>query len=366
MDGPPPPPPTPDTNPDPTPGPTPRPRPPEREQLTSPEINAVLSRYELGKVSAIHEVRAGDPGAPKALIECARGSLLLKRRSRACDDPYLVAFQHSLQLRLEAQGYPVAPLLGTRDDNNSMVQLDGRVYELFRYINAAPADGSVQGAEIAGGALARLHHLSQGHSSAWTAPEDRSSALERVRRRMDRLASAHASLESACARLTALSAWAHHALLRLGLDRSPTRVIHGDWHPGNTLFREGRLVGVIDFDAARMGELACDLAQGLVQFSLVGGGDDPDRWPDTPGVDRLLALWRGYVNAGDPNTIDERTPEAMPLLMVETLVKEAAAGVGADGHAGRRPGLAFLAAIARKGEWLESNAESLTQKLSEA
>jgi len=337
--------------------------PPGREQMTSPEISAVLARYELGKLLSIRELRAGDPGSPKARIECARGSLLLKRRSRACDDPYLVAFQHGLQLHLETRAYPVAPLLGTRDENNSMVQQDGHVYELFRYIDALPSDGSEACAELAGASLARLHGLSEAFRSSWTAPEDRSSALERVRRRLSRLCEARPELETACQRLLVLAEWAHHALQSLGLDRTPSRVIHGDWHPGNTLFHDGRLVAVIDFDAARMGELAVDLAQGLVQFSVAGGGDDPDSWPETPEMGRLVALWRGYACDSSGTTRARELARAAPLLMAETLVKEGAAGVGADGNAGRRPGNAFLAAVARKGEWLESNAQTLSETL---
>lgn len=348
-----------DQNPQPKPS-----RPPiGREHMTAPEISAVLKRYELGKIISVRELRAGDPGAPKALIESARGTLLLKRRSRACDDPYMVAFQHGLQLHLEGHAYPVAPLLGTRDENNSMAQLDGRVYELFRYIDAKPADGSVACAGLAGSALARLHALSEGYTSTWTAPEDRSSALDRVRRRMTRLTERHADLGPACARLTALSEWAHHALARLGLDRSPSRVIHGDWHPGNTLFAESRLVGVIDFDAARRGELGVDLAQGLVQFSLAPGGQDPDTWTDAPELERVLALWGGYARAGGAAS---GLCEAMPLLMVETLIKEAASGIDPDGNAGRRSGRAFLGAVARKGEWLEANAASVARQLRES
>ena len=53
-----------------------------REHMSAPEISGVLRRYELGKVISIRELRAGDPGAPKAVIESARGALLLKRRAR--------------------------------------------------------------------------------------------------------------------------------------------------------------------------------------------------------------------------------------------------------------------------------------------
>ena len=180
---------------------------------------------------------------------------------------------------------------------------------------------------------------------------------------MARLRERHPELAPACARLTALSSWAHHALIRLGLDRTPSRVIHGDWHPGNTLMRDARVVGVIDFDAARLGELGVDLAQGLTQFSLASGGSDPARWDDAPVMERLLALWRGYTGeAGVPDAM----AEGAPLLMVETLIKEAASGIDTGGNAGRRSGRAFLDAVARKGEWLQANAASVTRALRES
>jgi Ser/Thr protein kinase RdoA (MazF antagonist) len=330
--------------------------------MTAPEIARVLKRYELGKVHSIRELRAGDPGAPKAIIESARGALLLKRRARACDDPYLVAFQHGLQLWLESGGYPVAPLLGTREENNSMVQEDGRVYELFKYVHASPADDTPEHARLAGEALARLHERSAGYQSGWSAPEDRSTSLERVQRRIARLESVRPDLQRVCARLGALGAWAHHAIERLGRDRSASWVIHGDWHPGNTLVRAGRVVGVIDFDAARRGDPLSDLAQGLVQFSLRKGGSDPDAWPDTPDLRRVSGMFAGYASVRAPGPGAEA---AIPLLMLESLVKEAVGGIDPSGGAGRREAGAFLTAIARKGEWLQEHAGELSRSLAQ-
>ncbi|MFK9733996.1 phosphotransferase, partial [Escherichia coli] len=43
---------------------------------------------------------------------------------------------------------------------------------------------------------------------------------------------------------------------------------HGDVAAGNLLVRDGRLVGVIDFGCAGVGDPACDLA---VAWTLLGG-----------------------------------------------------------------------------------------------
>lgn len=47
---------------------------------------------------------------------------------------------------------------------------------------------------------------------------------------------------------------------------SPGRWLHGDFHPGNTLYRNGALVGVVDFGDVCAGDPAVDLAGGLLSL----------------------------------------------------------------------------------------------------
>ncbi|HET9979052.1 MAG TPA: phosphotransferase [Ktedonobacterales bacterium] len=42
--------------------------------------------------------------------------------------------------------------------------------------------------------------------------------------------------------------------------RNPSRVLHGDYWPGNILWRDGRLVGIIDWEDAALGDPLADLA----------------------------------------------------------------------------------------------------------
>ena len=77
-------------------------------------------------------------------------------------------------------------------------------------------------------------------------------------------------------RACAVSPWAHDP-----------RWIHGDFHPGNMIFYETELVGVVDFGDLCAGDPATDLAGGLLTlpfahldtfFSTYGPVDEPTRW----------------------------------------------------------------------------------------
>ncbi|HEY5267486.1 MAG TPA: aminoglycoside phosphotransferase family protein [Acidimicrobiales bacterium] len=53
----------------------------------------------------------------------------------------------------------------------------------------------------------------------------------------------------------------------------PRTWLHGDFHPGNTLYRDGVLVGVVDFGDLCAGDPATDLAGGLMSLPYVALGE---------------------------------------------------------------------------------------------
>src|SRR5437868_2120745 len=106
-----------------------------RERFDAHELALVLSHYDVGVIENLRPFPRGSRRSPKLRIRSHHGEYLLKRRAPGHDDPYRVAFAHDLQLHLAARGYPVPGLIGTRGENNSMLQLSGRVYELFNYVH---------------------------------------------------------------------------------------------------------------------------------------------------------------------------------------------------------------------------------------
>jgi Ser/Thr protein kinase RdoA (MazF antagonist) len=130
-----------------------------RQRFDPHELAIVLSHYDLGVIEQIRTYARGSAQSPKVRIKTRRGVFLLKRRAPGRDDPYRVAFAHSIQLFLADRSYPVPRLMGTRETNNSMLQVGGRIYEVFGYKAGTRYDGSARATEHAGAALAMLHKL---------------------------------------------------------------------------------------------------------------------------------------------------------------------------------------------------------------
>jgi len=85
------------------------------------ELAIVMSHYDIGIIRKIREFPRGSRKAPKLLIKGSDQYYLLKRRARGKDDPYKVAFCHQLQMFLADKQFPLPHLIGTREDNNSML-----------------------------------------------------------------------------------------------------------------------------------------------------------------------------------------------------------------------------------------------------
>ena len=70
-----------------------------------------------------------------------------------------------------------------------------------------------------------------------------------------------------------------HAVLKAEIDRirwpEPT-FVHDDFWPGNTIWRSGRLVGVIDWTTAELGDPRADVSQYRADIALSLGGDEAD------------------------------------------------------------------------------------------
>lgn len=246
----------------------------------------VLEHYPIGAVQSVREMIAGSSEAPKAVIECERGKLLLKRRARGLEHASLVGFAHEVILGCLGLGVCVPPLIGTKADNNSMCQIGDRTYELFVFIEGTIFDQSVAHAKQAGMLLGELHKAMDSVTTSFEATVE-SSVLNPER------AAAH--------ELSDETRRAIKRILEYGLDSHranarPAAIVHGDWHPGNMIFDGPEVVAICDFDNCRLGSRDRELAQALVYLSMqrpeAGNGHSAVR--DQPSMDHLFEVWDGY------------------------------------------------------------------------
>jgi homoserine kinase type II len=340
----------------------------QRERFSTEELAIVLSHFDIGVVDSIVEYPRGSRKAPKLLIVSEHGKFLLKRRARGKDDPFKVAFCHALQLHLASKQFPLPHLIGTRRENNSMLQWRGAVYELFEYIPGQGYPQTLESTFDSGRVLGLYHKLLENFQSQWTPPSGSyhmAPSVETGLRSIPGILSAnpHSRPTEPDILPTAeflLESYQHAAesCETLGIDTWPRQIVHADWHPGNMLFRDNHVVAVIDYDSARQLARVVDIANGALQFSIIGGDEDVSKWPDYVDESRYKRFLRGY---DEVMLLSQAEIRAVPWLMIEALIAEAVFPIAATGNFGRLEGVAFLQMVQRKIAWIQKSAEHLIE-----
>lgn len=337
----------------------------QREKFGWEELPIILSHYDIGMIDSIVEYPRGSRKAPKLLIVSEQGKFLLKRRARGKEDPFKVAFCHAIQLHLAAKQFPLPHLIGTRKENNSMLQWRGGVYELFEYIPGQGYPQTLEATFDSGRVLGLYHKLLENFKSDWQPPTGSyhmapsvETGLRAIPEILNRSGNNSSDVEKMLDFLLRSYKHAAESTEALGLDNWPRQIVHADWHPGNMLYRDNHVVAVIDYDSARQLPRVIDIANGALQFSIIGGDEDVSKWPDYLDESRFKRFLRGY---DEVMLLSQAEIRAMPWLMIEALIAEAVFPIAATGTFGRLEGLAFMQMVQRKVVWMQRSAERLIE-----
>lgn len=345
-------------------------------RLTPEETDLLSAAFGLGVVNRCQAITRGAGTADKFALRSQRSDYLLKRRRypsgdiEAAQALQRIRFRHALRQYLHAAGLPVEPYLRCRDTDSTVLVDHGCSYEVMRYVHGFEFDRSTQASRNAGATLAHLHrtlgtfphHLTNRiitcHDSA---------PLEEWVQRLHMALSKGAPDGAEMRRLLDLVR-AHYRKAAERVDqqeygRWPLALIHGDWHPGNLIFKDQRVISILDFEATGLAPRAIDVACGALHFSIQAHGDDPRRWPAHPDELRWYAFCAGYDEFDTDHQLSTAEVRALPWLMIEALITEAVGALSVTGRVGIVPARHMLEILARKIGWLEQHAPRLIRVL---
>ena len=331
------------------------------EEISGRDLAIVLSRYDLGAVDRISDYKRGSRRSPKMHIVSSMGEFLLKRRAPGHDEYSRVVFAHSVQATLTEHRFPVAGLVSTTE-GSTLVQHEGRIYELFRFITGKRFDKSNPAASEAGRVLAHFHsillnphddpvvgdgtfHRSKqipevlGSLSSILSTHEKSTELEGID---DTIGYIRQQYENSAEKVQKLE-W--NSLAR--------QIVHGDWHPGNMLYDDTEIIAVIDFDSLRFQPRVTDVANGALQFSMrMGTAQNVESWGEGFRGHTIQSLVQAYDQFSQiPLLPSERA--MIPDLMVEALIVESVIPIWKTGSFGSVKGSTFLRLVEKKLKWLE-------------
>ena len=333
--------------------------------FSSAELAEVLSHYDIGVIHQIKPLSAGNRKTPKMIITSKNGKFLLKRKPKGKDDIYRVAFAHQLQSHLAEKGFAVTKLIQTKDEKNTILQINNHIYECFNFVNGIRYNGSAKATTDAGRQLAGFHKFSADFACERKPLRASFHDSSSVRRHLKTLGSEKKSKTTRQFRLTLedlMTLYTNSAIHvnELGFDSWTNQVVHSDWHPGNMLFDKNKIVAILDFDSVRIAPPITDLANGMLQFSIVGNRPEPADWPDYLDQAKLIQFLNGYRQIID---LEKRKAGALLDLMIETIIAEAILPIVATGFFANFSGPDFLKMIARKAKWINKNRKNLNSAI---
>lgn len=339
-----------------------------RELLSLDEVREAARAYGLRRPIQAEPIGRGSRRSAKGRLVTPDGRFLLKRR--AADESVVrgLRFVHALQIHLADRGSPVARILPARDGRTAFAASSG-LLELFAWIEGVRWSGRVAEAAEVGAALGAMLDAARGFAAPPDAPSRSFHGAVAAGDSCARIVAAACAADpdtdadALGATVRALLDRARRATERAraeGLDAAARQCIHGDLHPGNALFSEGRLAAFLDFDGARVDLRACEVANALVHFGnhpMAGLPDDG--WKVELDLARIAALLGGLRRSLEvPLSAAER--RAIPWLMIESCTLESIAPVAASGRFVHLRADRFLPFIERKTAWIESSAGQLS------
>lgn len=234
--------------------------------LTLLDIERVLTFYDLGDLYGVTQACRGAVNET-AFINTSSGRFVVRRNHRRLGES-AQRYRHALINWLNERDFATPPLLTTRA-GDTLLELDGRFYEIMVYVTGKDYDPERprQLASI-GATLAQYHRLVQDfpapdESSLHRYSAQNSMALIEKLLERDIMGELYEPLTWYAQRVSQLRVTLPDTVYA----RLPHLLIHGDIHRDNLLFEGNEVVALLDYDQTSWDVRVTDIADALVGFA---------------------------------------------------------------------------------------------------
>ena len=253
------------------------------QKLGGLEILAAVIRefYDLGDVEMPQQlVDAHQRRHRKLTVKTSAGRFLIKTYKQDATVLDALRFQHRLSDHLQAHGVPVAGIQRAKN-GKGIVEMPTWALELQQFVEGEPMQVTSSTLTTAAEALGRFHQVCRDFPRP---PRDaRMWRFSEVPResfaKFYDLAKSQGDPEAATEHSNQIAVFLHDAGKKLDLEarnRFETGLIHGDYHGGNLLFNDAKLVAVIDLEFAGDGCFLEDLAYAMSNL-CIRTSNNPER-----------------------------------------------------------------------------------------
>lgn len=279
---------------------------PPREPFPLADLAAT---FDLGHWRSVRWLRGGKNEHAEVVTDRATYFLRRSYRSKALAS---LNWQVELLMRLRGQDLPVPEPMPCRNGGH-VAEFGDRLYFVTRTLPGTPYDPEQpEHLRAMGRQLAGYHALVP--TLGVVDPEPEQATLR----------------DSVLDRLRTVDALAFPELLHVGrrvaarLDRLwpqlPTTVLHGGCRRGSLLFTGSTITGLLDFDSARFGPRALDVATAVHDVSKVYTESGRPDHKVVLDLDRIRIFLAAYRESGDLSAAEA---EAIPVLIAAKRIKRA-------------------------------------------